>query len=141
MNDQFWEPLIFVLTGFGLAGMFFYLKRKRQRLLSGGVAVEGVVFDIASSINNGSSNSTSNYPVIRFVTLEEEWITQTYNTSYPEFILKRGQKVEVFYNPDKPSDFILNMKADKWILLFLLITSIVCLARGTISLINAYNDK
>lgn len=141
MNDNFLTPLIFITAACILLVIFFSLRKKRYRLLSTGVPVEGIVFDIESSMNNDSPNSRSNYPVIRFVTLKQEWITQTYNISYPEFILKKGQKVEIFYNPDKPSDFILNMKIDKWLHLFLLSVSIISFAWGAISLINAYNDK
>jgi hypothetical protein len=135
MNDAYLTPLIFIIAGCGVLGLYFYLSAKRNRMLSAGVPVEGIVFDFVSrSVNNSSGN----YPQIRFLTLKQEWVTVTYNVSYPGFILKRGQRVDVYYNQDKPSEFILKMKADKWLLLIILVSSILCLAWGGISLIKAY---
>ncbi len=106
-------------------------------MLSSGVSVEGIVFDFTSDMSN---DSTGKYAVIRFVTHDQEWVTQSYNISYPYFILKRGQKVDVFYNPDKPTDFLLNLRVDKWISLFILLISILCFIWAAISFFYAYNN-
>jgi len=49
------------------------------------------------------------YPVIRYTTLEKEWITEQYNigTSYL-MAYKEGDKVKVVYDPNKTTTFIID---------------------------------
>jgi len=138
MNDAFLVPLILAASGFGAWFIYLYLKQKRTRLLSTGIPAEGIVVDFVSRMNNDSYNK---YPVIRFVTRKHEWITVTYNISYPGFVLKKGQRVTVFYNPEKPSDFVLDLKIDTWLLRILAGIAILCFAWALYSLINVYKIK
>ena len=120
MNNDVLTSCVFVITGLGLLAFYFYLIQKRMRLLSTGLPVEGTIYDLTARSSDESTTSI-NYPVIRFLTLKQEWVTQIYKVSYPSFILKRGQKVTVYYNPEKPTDFVLNLKIDIWLLRLLLL--------------------
>lgn len=123
MDNNLVTAAIFLVLGIVALFIFFYFGKKRKRLLSTGMRAEGTVFDFVA--DSKSSSPSRGYPVIRFLTTEQEWITQVYNVSYPGFILKREQKVEVFYDPHKPTDFILNLKAGRRILF-------ICLGIGLI---------
>ena len=129
MDNNSYIAIILVVIGAALLGFIFFQRKKHKRLLATGTKVGGVVFDYASD-NTGSSSvgENSNFPLIRFVTAQDEWITEKYNIGYPSFILKKGQLVDVFYNPEKPADFILNLKADKWIAYGAVVIAVSCFA-------------
>lgn len=138
MSIDFFTPIIFLIIGAVTFIFCFYLNQKRNKLLTTGIRVDGIVYGFTS---RSGDDSSANYPVIRFLTKRNEWITGTYKVSYPRFILKQGQKVEVFYNPDNPSDFILNLKADRWLLLISAGVSIGCIGWGILSLFNEFSAK
>lgn len=133
MIEKYLTSLIFLTAGSAILIVWIYFKQKRDKLLRTGTVVEGIVFDFVS---RSLSDSAGDYPVIRFVTIQQEWITQTYKISYPKIVLKRGQKVEVYYNPEKPSDFILKLKIDNWLLGLLVIIALACFVWAAISFIN-----
>lgn len=62
--------------------------------------VDGVVFDLHKSITHNLY-----YPVIRFVTKDGYWITQTLEDGFSPGIFKKGETVKVRYNKDEPKDF------------------------------------
>lgn len=94
-----------------------YINRQKVgRLAKSGVKVEGVVFSVESEVdvNIGSqyTNGSSRYPIIRFVTADNEWVTQKYNVSaFPGY--KAGDKVTVIYNQEKIAEFILDDTSTK----------------------------
>lgn len=85
--------------------------RVRKVLQSEGTQAEGVVFevnyvsDIAVDTSTGSMGMY--YPVIRFLTKENEWITRQYNIGRYPSAYREGDKVVVFYDPDDPTSFII----------------------------------
>ena len=103
---------IFKIIGIGgclfFAYLGFFIKRKRERLISTGIPVEGVIFELKSDGDHET-------PVIRFTTLQNEWITKEYMIGFTQGQLKEGQKVNVYYNSDKPSDFVIDIAAQKWL--------------------------
>ncbi|MCW3116904.1 MAG: hypothetical protein JWM28_986 [Chitinophagaceae bacterium] len=98
---------LFIGLGLLFAGLKFITKRKK--LLTNGIEVEGVIFGFESS--SGSTSGVA-YPVIRFVTKEGLWITESANIGLPQFLLKQGQQVKVVYNPAKPKEFIYKTSVD-----------------------------
>lgn len=88
----------------GCSFLFFASKQlnKRKRLITNGIAVEGIVFAFENS--SGFDDRTRN-PIIRFVTKEGLWITEPADVAPITFLLKAGQKVKVVYNPDNPKEF------------------------------------
>jgi hypothetical protein len=121
--------IIFLIIG--------YLKRKKiKRLATTGIRVEGVVFSIdreaGVNFGIGSQNSIgpSYYPVIRFVTADKEWVTQTYYVStFPRY--KEGDKVIVIYNPEKITEFIIDDISTK-LVSYLFWLGILMIAAGVI---------
>jgi hypothetical protein len=107
-----------LIGGIGLAFTIIgYINRQKVgRLAKSGVKVEGVVFSVESEVdvNIGSqyTNGSSRYPIIRFVTADNEWVTQKYNVSaFPGY--KAGDKVTVIYNQEKIAEFILDDTSTK----------------------------
>lgn len=70
----------------------------------------------------GKSNNTSSIGdnlnikdkvIVRFVTQNKEWITGDINQEFAAFFTgqyKEGQSVDVYYDPEKPSDFFVDTK-------------------------------
>jgi len=93
-----------ILIGIGVVFLiiiiFSYLNI--SKIAKVGVKTEGVVYDLESSDN---SNSLISYPIIRFLTIENEWITKTYKIGVFPGFYKKGEKVTVLYNPKDPRHF------------------------------------
>jgi hypothetical protein len=68
---------------------------ERRKLLKNGARVEGTVME-----NDYSGNGSSYYPVIRYVTLEKEWVTKKYDIGSSPPAFKEGETVRVIYSPD-----------------------------------------
>lgn len=123
------NEIIFIVIGALMIVAFFYHTKKTKRLTSNGIEVEGIVFDIVMSSSMNSADAE--YPVIRFLTTEELWITETYDIGVLPTPFKRGQKVKVVYNPEDPKDFILkNDKATSYVPLIILVSGIFLLIWG-----------
>lgn len=93
------------------------LMSKRNKIIQNGIEVEGVIFDF--EVSDVSNNNFLKYPIIRFVTKEGLWITKTSDYSLP--FLKKGNKVSVLNNKDKPEDFIFKTSIDIGKLVYLLL--------------------
>lgn len=100
---------IIIAVGIGLSLLLFgiYFRKKISKINKNGIEVEGIVFD---TVQSDSMRSSANYPIIRFVTLEKEWITEEYNISTIPGVLKEGQKVKVIYNSNNPKEFYIKSK-------------------------------
>lgn len=86
------------------AGVFFYLKR--QRLVRGGHEVEGEVIEM-------QEQGRELVPIIRFTTRSGDTILYRYRVSQG-MRLKMGQKVKLLYNPNKPTEVLIDSVSDKW---------------------------
>lgn len=69
---------------------------------SKGIHVEGIIYDMEKSI--GTENVS--YPIVRFLTLDNIWITQTSKVSSILGFPKKGDKVTVIYQKGDPHNFI-----------------------------------
>jgi hypothetical protein len=101
--------MIFLLI-FGLAFLMISLifLFKLKKISRNGIKTEGVVFDVEYK-----KNYKFPYPVIRFLTTENVWITQS-----PDFWASSrspniGDSVNVTYNADDPTDFVIESKANR----------------------------
>jgi len=83
------EIIISVVIAVALLHLGINLRKKVSDIAKNGVQTEGVVFD---TVQNNSVQSSANYPIIRFVTLEKVWITEKYNISAVPGYLKRGKR-------------------------------------------------
>jgi hypothetical protein len=97
------------------AGFYFYYKRRK--LIQAGNKVQGEVIRLESS-------GGDKYPVIQFKTLAGETIVKKYKVSQSGK-MKVGQNVELYYNPEKPSDFMIDSVSEKWAPFLLIAISFV----------------
>jgi len=98
------ELIVFFLSSI-LVVVGIILWKKGNRLLVKGKKSEAIIFK-----NNYSPDSEGGgvyYPVIRFLTDKQEWITKELSIGY--FPPKRvGKKFEVIYDPNNPTDVEIN---------------------------------
>jgi len=115
MDNQLITDLIISLFGVIFVVLGFSKRSQRSALLKDGIKTEGVVFRVEQSnsisigVGNTDTQDISYYPVIRYVTKENEWITEKYDIGAG--ILNKyneGDKVTVIYDPANNTKFILN---------------------------------
>jgi hypothetical protein len=81
---------------------------ERRKLLKTGVKVAGEVFRLEKRTSGGKKPSTLYYPVIRYVTLDKEWITEEYGVGSNPSVYKEGEIVKVIYDPADYKYFIID---------------------------------
>ncbi len=74
------------------------LRQKGNHLLLNGKKATAIVF----KNNVSGTGSGMYYPVVRFLTDKQEWITQELNIGYSP-PLPEGKQLEVIYDPDDPT--------------------------------------
>ena len=99
---------------------------ERRKLLKNGVKVEGIVFELDRSMDN--KGSVMYYPIIRFVTLEKEWVTKRLEIGTRPSAYREGEKVKVIYDPEDIEHFILDNLSEKLIGLILVLVGILLVA-------------
>jgi hypothetical protein len=97
--------LIFGLAFLIIALAFFFKLKKISR---NGIKTEGSVFDVEYK-----QNYRIPYPVIRFLTADNVWITQTPDYWSNDTVPVKGDKVHIIYNPDNPADFVVAGKSNR----------------------------
>jgi Protein of unknown function (DUF3592) len=84
------------------------LWRNGNHLLANGKKANAIIFK--NNFSRSRSSGGVYYPVVRFLTDKQEWITQELNIGYlpakPE-----GTKLEVLYDPDDPTNVEINSSA------------------------------
>jgi hypothetical protein len=97
------EIIILVLSAFFIfMGVHFW--QKSNHLLAKGKKANAIIFK-----NNykNSSDTGMYYPVVRFLTDKQEWITQELQIGYNP-AKKEGTKLEVIYDPNDPATVEIN---------------------------------
>jgi hypothetical protein len=94
--------ILFISTGLLVLGAYFW--QKGNHLLKNGKKAEAIVF---SNTFKANSDNGVYYPVVRFLTDKQEWITKELNIGTnpkkPE-----GTKIQVLYDPEDPTDVQIN---------------------------------
>jgi hypothetical protein len=99
---------MFMLPIFGFAflaiALVFYLKL--WKIKRNDIETEGEIVDVLRR-----KNSRSTFPIVKFQTVGNTWITRA-----PDFFSlgkapQRGEKVKVIYNPHNPNDFVVRGKS------------------------------
>jgi len=85
------------LTVFGV-----YHWQKGRYLLTNGKRAHAIVFK--NNTSSDSDNLTVYYPVVRFLTEKQEWITQELGMIGTSTPMREGRKVIVIYDPDEPTN-------------------------------------
>lgn len=81
---------------------------ERRKLLKSGIKVEGVVFKLEERLSSGKDRMLLYYPVIRYVTLDKNWITEEYDMGSNPAAYKEGDVVKIIYDPADYKHFIID---------------------------------
>ena len=84
------------------------LWRKGNHLLTNGKKANAIIFK--NNYSGSGSSGGAYYPVVRFLTDKQEWITQELNIGYSP-AKPEGTKLEVLYDPDDPTNVEINSSA------------------------------
>jgi hypothetical protein len=111
-----------LVIGVGLVFTVSGYKKKKiiNRLRQSGIKVDGVVFSLEYDASSPDSNDYDNqsgmyYPVIRYLTIEKEWVTEKYMFgSYPSKY-KEGDTVPVIYDRKNIKEFVIDDNSSKLI--------------------------
>lgn len=107
---------------------------KYKKIAATGIQAEGIIFDIESSTT--TNNTAVTYPIVRFLTEQNEWITQKASVSLVPGSYKKGQPVTVVYLKDKPTEFFIKSNWTNTVLAIMIIIGLALLAYGVYLLIN-----
>ncbi|QEC79634.1 DUF3592 domain-containing protein [Mucilaginibacter ginsenosidivorax] len=92
---------------------------ERRKLLKSGLKVDGVVFKLEERLSSGTDRMLLYYPVIRYVTLDKNWITEEYAVGSNPSAYKEGDVVKIIYDPADYKHFIIDNFLSKvlgWVL-------------------------
>ena len=120
--------LISISLIFSTVAILFLLKYKKIR--RNGVLTEGVVFDLKKEKD---FDFQIRYPIIRFCTKKNEWVTEQNKIGALPGLYKKGAIVKIIYDPDKPSSFFIQSPFNFLVPILLLIASILLII---ISILN-----
>jgi hypothetical protein len=102
--------LLILVTSAVLIILGAYLSQKGAQLSIRGKQTEAIIFK-----NNFESSSGVYFPVVRFLTDKNEWISTELNVGYSP-ALTEGTKLEVIYDPEDPTIVEVDSKAQLRIL-------------------------
>ena len=112
MNNDIMQIIAFMVIGLGLIIVYYFQSTRLKKIIENGVEAEGIIFDFKQDQFNSDIDfrDNSKYPIIRFVTKENKWITGQSLIKISSSFFKEGQKVNVTYNSENPTEFILKTK-------------------------------
>ncbi len=122
------EAIITIIIAVALLYVSVSTLQRYNQIAKNGQETEGVVFDINSSDN--LDTATINYPVVRFTTVNQQWITDKSPVSIIPGSYKKGQKITVIYRIENPSDFFIKSNNTHRILMATAVIAIILLAIG-----------
>ncbi|MFC3197700.1 DUF3592 domain-containing protein [Parapedobacter deserti] len=104
----------------GVAFLLFYVIRysKRRKIQHYGTATKGRVVEIVSESRAG--RGIFYYPIIRFTLADGEHVRYKYSDGSMPAAYRKGDEVTVYYQSDRPEDFIVEGQQRTDILFLLL---------------------
>ena len=129
------QALIPLIGGIIAIIVAFLSRNMKDSLVATGKSAEGIVFDTIT--DSGPDGMT--WPIIRFTTEKQEWITEKANITTPD-LLKQGKTVTVFYNPEDPKEFIVQSKYSANMWLFFAVIGLGFVAYGAYRLFVFYHS-
>jgi len=102
------DELLLIAGGAFLVVLGIGKLNERCKLLKTGAKAEGVVFSLEEEWGVGRERSKLYYPVIRFVTLEKEWVTKRYDIGTNPSAYNEGDRVTVIYDKADIEHFIID---------------------------------
>jgi hypothetical protein len=99
MNDVL---LMIIPAVFIVIGVVFW--RRASYLQENGKKADATIID---SVFERSGDGGSYYPVVRFLTDKQQWVVKQLDVGY-NFPKKKGTRVEVVYDPEEPTNVLIN---------------------------------
>lgn len=100
------EEIILLAISVSFLTIGIYLWKQGSQLLTTGKKAKAIVFKNNYSPGTGTNRGVY-FPVVRFLTDKQEWITQELNIgSNPA--LEEGSQLEIIYDPDDPTNVAIN---------------------------------
>jgi Protein of unknown function (DUF3592) len=125
--------MITLIIGVGIIILALSISLKQNSIKRTGLITDGIVYDLS---NDPNSSFNIRYPVIRFLTQTQEWITETANVGIFPGFYKKGQKVTVIYDQKNPKQFIIDSKTNRAITYLILIVGVLLTLSGAYQLIR-----
>ena len=97
--------LIILIISFGLLMVGVILWQKGNHLLTKGRKAYSIIFK--NNFQYSKSGGGTYYPVVRFLTDKQEWITQELSIGFSPAI-PEGTKLQVIYDPEDPNNVEIN---------------------------------
>jgi hypothetical protein len=95
--------ILFASTVLLILGVYFW--QKGNHLLKNGKKAQAIVF--SNNFHASDNGGGVYYPVVRFLTDKQEWITQELNFgASPK--KREGTKLQVIYDPENPTNVQIN---------------------------------
>lgn len=106
-------PYILLVMGCIFIALPFIYKSTTEKLKSEGLKAEGIVFELGPRSMSKVGAGVHDAITVRFVTEKKEWITSRLKQDISLFYTgqyKVGDKVEVYYDPVTPTNFMITTK-------------------------------
>ncbi|MBP7345360.1 MAG: hypothetical protein KA952_02375 [Sediminibacterium sp.] len=88
------QALALIILAITVIVIAIFTLNKYKKISAIGVEAEGIIFEIESS-STSVNTTTLTYPIVRFLTRKNEWITQKASVSIVPSTYKKGQKIKV----------------------------------------------
>lgn len=127
------DLIIMILSGtFLIVGAFLW--QKGNYLMANGKTAKAVIF--RNNLSRPDEEDGAYFPVVRFKTDKDEWITQQLDIGYQP-AKPVGTKLEVIYDPDDPTSVAIHAAFELEILPRLFVTlGLAGLIFGTLAYLN-----
>lgn len=116
--------LIILAISIGAITLGMLLWRKGNQLLTTGKKATAIIFK-KNFHSGGGADSGVYYPVVRFLTDKQEWITQELDIGYSP-AKKEGTKLEIIYDPDAPTNVEINSPFQLEVLPRIMVATGIC---------------
>ncbi|MGN6492803.1 MAG: DUF3592 domain-containing protein [Agriterribacter sp.] len=121
--------IVLILFSIILLYVSFSQLQRYSEIVKHGQETEGIIFDIDSS-DNFNTKAMLSYPVVRFLTEAQQWVTEKSSVSILPGSYKRGQKITVIYRKEKPTDFFIKASNTRGILIAIIVAAIIFFGIG-----------
>lgn len=132
------EAIVLIVLSFIVIGTGILFICRYKNISSNGTETEGIIYDFSSTpiTNSITSNATKSFPIVRFLTEKNEWITEKASVSFIPSSYKKGQKITVVYLVDNPTVFFIKSSQTKFVLTTMITIGSLLLIYGIYTLIN-----
>lgn len=127
------EDIVILSIGGIMSLIAITFSNKQKRIKKIGLTTEGIVYELS---DDPSSSFNLRYPVIRFTTLNQEWVTEVANIGMFPGFFKKGQRVTVIYVRENPKQFIINSRTNDFVIYAMLIIGLLLILLSIYKLVQ-----